>query len=158
MQIDRHELTPDALTDVPVQSAGRKLAMSGNGKIASFTLCASKALLTDGDSSYDDIQVGPVLSGIPLYVEDMVVQALCESRTAGFKYKIKGQWSFDGKTWEDYDSDLLGEQSVSGAVNGSAYTTRTDFGRYVRFLVSVNDAGAVEQGVLSVIVVLKFWT
>jgi hypothetical protein len=132
---------------------------AGNQKILMIELCDERAFTTLGSGAYANSIVGPQLKGVGPFVEDLVVHANGRNFSTNFKYKIIGQYSYDGETWTTFAGDLLSEQTTTGAKISSAYSTRTDFGLRIRFKIGVNDTGAAkETGTLSVTIAVKIAT
>jgi len=140
---------------MPMKS--RELSTRGQ-KVLLVELCDEEPFTTIGTTTYTYHIRGGVLRDVGPSIEDIVVHANGRNFSSVFKYKVIGQYSYDGETWTDFAADLLTQQTTSGAKIGSAYSTRTDFGLRIRFKVAVIDAGAKENGVLSVTVAVKLAT
>lgn len=92
---------------------------------------------------------GPQLAGITIH-------ARTENTTTNFKWEWRAQWSFDGESWVDFSGNLIGTQTGDGQVVSAEYTTHTDFGLYIRFVLGLQDSGAVEAGTVSAVAALRF--
>jgi len=118
-----------------------------------------KDQVTQGTGTPTTQLAGPVFRDIGQYLGDIVVHGKGRHNTNGFTYDVKGQYSYDGESWEDFASTLM---SVSAAIAGktkvsSVYTTRTDFGRHIRFLLVINDSNTgVATAQLSLAVAFHF--
>lgn len=143
---------------MPMKREGPDMVGPGNQKVLFVELCDERTWNTIGSASYNNFIVGPILKDVGPLVEDIVVHALGRNFSTNFKYKVIGQYSYDGETWTTFAADLLSEQTTTGAKISSAYSTRTDFGLRIRFKIGVNDTGAKETGTLSVMIAVKLAT
>ena len=101
--------------------------------------------------------MGPVLEGIGPSIQDIVIHVLGRTFSSNFKYKVTAERSYDGETWTAFAADVLNEQTTVGYKISSAYSTRTDLGLMIRFLISVSDTGSKEIGTLSVSVSIRLY-
>ena len=135
---------------------GLKNAGGASPRIVTLDLVTDSLEATMGAGAYRWRQVGDTLTDIGQRLEGITVHTKLADRTANFSFKLRGTWSLDGISWNVFAADL-----VTVAANGQSitaeYTTRTDFGRQIRFEFGTSDAGAVEHGTCSVVVALKFY-
>jgi hypothetical protein len=92
-----------------------------------------------------------------MMIEGITTHYKLADATANFKFKLRGTWSIDGLNWEVFTSDLMSEVTADDQGISSEYTTKTDFGRRIRFELGTRDGGAVEHGVVTVAVALRFY-
>ena len=120
-------------------------------------------LLTDahevtlGQNSTKWRQVGDILEDVGPRVEGITVHTKLQSRTANFSFKLRGSWSLDGVTWNTFAGELTPAIATDGAAISNEYTTKTDFGRHIRFELGTADTAAIEHGIVSVMVALRFY-
>jgi hypothetical protein len=144
---------------MPMRGNGDTIVRPGGQKVILVELCDERSFTTLGGGAYANSIVGPVLKDMGPFIEDIVVHANGRNFSTNFKYKILGQYSYDGETWTNFASDVLSEQTTTGTKISSAYSTRTDLGLRIRFKIGVNDtAAAKETGTLSVTVAIKVAT
>ena len=111
-----------------------------------------------GGGTWQTYQLGPTFDGVGMHLDQIVGHLLLEERTgAGISYRLGIEKSYDGVIFVA-GGYVIPAQNTVGYTISSAYTTRTDFARYFRFVVELSDAGAVESGKFSLCVHLKFWT
>ena len=130
---------------------------SRDPRVILVEICTELQFITSGSGSYVARPIGPVLSGLGPWIQDLVVHANGRAFSTNFAYKVTAERSYDGETWSAFSGEVLSEQTTTGYKVSSAYTTRTDFGLMVRFKVETDDAGAKEVGTLSITVAVRLW-
>lgn len=120
-------------------------------------LCLDRQFTTPGTSTFVAYQTGPVITGIGPQIEDIVIHAIGRNFTANFAYKVTAEYSYNGKAWTAFSTDVLPVQSASGNKIGAAFTTRTNFGLQIRFQIEVTDSGASEVGELSITAAIRLF-
>lgn len=131
----------------------------GSARIDIYNLLNQSAEVTQGAGATPTYrQIGPVYHNIGPHLEDLVIHAELENKTTNFKYRVAGEYSYDGVNWQSFSSDVLTEQTSNGYVVGAAFNTRTDLGMHVRFKLGLADTGSQEQGDLSISVAFKYWS
>ncbi len=138
--------------------AGDKIRKTQGARavIGSAELCDRK-FESDGDSNYDWFPVGPIFEDFGTKVVELQVHMLCREKSAGLKFKVRSQLSFDAQEWI-VGEDIIAEQTASGYAIGAIYTNRAKLGRNMRFEIGVNDAGASEKGRLTAVLYWRFAT
>lgn len=155
-------LTLTSRASAAAMGCGTSRAISpgrGTSPVVELVLATDEQFMVTG-TTYQDHIVGPVVQGIGPHLEDIVVHARGRSFSSNFRYKVRMQWSYDADDWQPGTPvDLLGEQSITTPVISTPYTTRTNFGIYIRFLISVvsGDTGTA-NGNLSVTVALRLFS
>ena len=111
-----------------------------------------------GGGTWQTYQLGPTFEGVGMHVDQIVGHLLLEERSsANISYRLGLEVSYDGLVFVAGGFVIPAQNNVGYTVS-SAYTTRTDFARYFRFVLQLTDAGAVESAKFSVCVQLKLWT
>ncbi len=111
-----------------------------------------------GPGTWTEYQLGPTFEGLAEHLEQITAHILVEDRSsANISYRIKIEKSYDGVIFTS-GGFILPAQSSNGYTISSDYTTRTDFGRYFRFTLDLDDAGAVETAFFSASIHLKLWS
>ncbi len=111
-----------------------------------------------GAGTWTPYQLGPTFEGVGMHLDQIVAHLLTEERTgAAISYRVGIEKSYDGVVFVA-GGYVIPAQNNLGYTISNAYTTRTDFGRYFRFVVELSDAGAVESAKFSLCMHLKFWT
>ncbi len=103
--------------------------------------------------------VGPTFREIGPQCVDIVIHGKGFNSVNGFSYRVLAQYSYDGEVWEDFTGALLtvAAADVNKTRISTPYTTRTNFGRYIRFLVETDDtANGVAKAQLSISVAFRF--
>ncbi len=122
-------------------------------------LCSRRDFITLGTATPTQSQVGATFFDLGPRLADITFQGKGYNPANGFTYTILGQYSYDGEEWEDFASALLvvASANVSKTVISTPNTVRTNFGRYIRFLVQVNDNNnGVATAQLSITVAFHF--
>lgn len=144
------------------QRSGSGRAKTTNSRNVLFVeLADKKDLVTLGTGTVSFVQIGPVFRDIGPYLQDVVVHGKGYNTTNGFSYTVKAQFSYDGELWEPFAAALMAvaAANVEKTMVSSAYTSRTDFGRHVRFVLEVNDDNTgVATAQLSLSVAFRFLT
>lgn len=131
----------------------------GRGRLLVLDLVTDQYFKTTGGGATVDWHVisGPLRLGEQ--VEDITAHVWAFNTDANFKYRVVARGSYDGVHWGSVPTvDLLSETVASDTYTiGTAVTDRTKFGRYIRLLLGLTDAGAVQEGHISISVAIKFW-
>jgi len=142
------------------QQSNRQTGRGGYVRNVLFAeIIKDKDLVTQGTGTATTQLVGPVFKDIGQYLGDIVIHGKGRHTTNGFTYDVKGQYSYDGETWEDFGSTLMSVSAanVGNTVVSNVYTTRTNFGRHIRLLVIINDSNTgVATAQLSLAVAFHF--
>lgn len=111
-----------------------------------------------GPGTWTSYQLGPTFEGLAEHLDQLVAHLLLEERSsANISYRIGIEYSYDGVVFLSGGFVLPAQNNVGYTIS-AAYNTRTDFGRYFRFVVGVDDVGAVESANFSLCMHLKLWT
>ncbi len=111
-----------------------------------------------GPATWTTYQLGPTFEGLAEHLEEITAHVLVEDRSsANISYRIGLEKSYDGVVFSA-GGFVLPAQNSNGYTITSAYTTRTDFGRYFRFVLELDDNGAVETALFSASMHLKLWS
>jgi hypothetical protein len=144
--------------DQQQRSTGR--GTGGSTRNVLFAEIANKkSFVTQGNGTAVAVQVGPVFRDVGPYLQDIVVHCKGYTSTNGFFYAVQAEFSYDGEQWEPFTANLITvvAADVSKSKVSSAYTTRTDFGRHIRFLVETDDNNTgVAAAQLSLAVAFRF--
>ena len=125
----------------------------GQPPVRIVQLCTQQTLFTTGATTWVPRVFSPkALRNIGPFIKSVTAYAQCADRSSNFEYKVTGAYSYDGESWTPFSGDILASQNTDGDVNSAPYTTTTDFGLYVQFVVSVQNTtgSAMENGVVSV--------
>lgn len=141
----------------PIELAYDARAMRGR-KVLLVTLCDEEEFVTVGDGAYKEFLRGPWLKDFGPKIQDIVVHSNGRNFGTTFKYRIMGEYSYDGETWTGFGTPILGQQVSAGQRISDAWTDRSVFGPWIRFKVSINDTSVKEPGTLSVVVAIKLFT
>ena len=145
------------MDDQQRNSARGKVGNSRN--VLLVELCNKKDMVTQGTGTATTLRIGPAFRDIGPYLQDIVVHGKGYNDTNGFFYTIKAEFSYDGEDWEPFAANLMAVTSpnVSKSMVSAAYTTRTDFGRHLRFVVELDDSNTgVATAQLSLSVAFHF--
>lgn len=140
-------------------SGGAMGRMGSTRNVFVVEIAKDKEFVTPGTGTATSVLVGPVFKDIGAYVADIVVHGKGRNVSGGFTYTVKAQFSYDGETWEDFGAALLTvvTANVTKTQVSSPNTSRTNFGRQIRFLVEVNDSNnGVAKAQLSLSVAFHF--
>ena len=140
----------------PASSPAR--ATTGESSVDTVELCSRRLFGTTDDTNYIYSLVGPVLVDVGPNIQEIVAHWKGESFGSGFTFQIAAEWSFDGEQWEAFTGALASGITSPTPDISSPYTTRTDFGRYIRFKIGVKHVTASTTGTLSVFVALRRFT
>lgn len=111
-----------------------------------------------GGGTWQTYQLGPTFEGMAPHLDQIVAHLLLEERSsANISYRLGLSRSYDGVVFAAAGFVIPAQNNV-GYTTSAAYTTRTDFGRYFRFVLELTDTGAVESAKFSLCAHLKFWT
>ena len=111
-----------------------------------------------GPGTWTSYQLGPTFEGLSEHLDQIVAHVLVEDRSgANISYRLGIEKSYDGVIFTPGGYVLPAQNNVGYTIT-AAYTTRTDFGRYFRFTLDLDDTGAVESAEFSLAVHLKLWT
>lgn len=111
-----------------------------------------------GGGTWASFQLGPTFENVGMHLDQIVVHLLLENRSsANISYRVGIEKSYDGVVFVAGGFVLPAQNNVGYTITG-AYTTRTDFARFFRFVLELTDAGAVESAKFSLCAQLKFWT
>ncbi len=92
-----------------------------------------------GGGTWQTFQIGPTCENMGMHLDQMVAHMLVEQRTgAGISYRLGIEKSYDGVVFVA-GGYLVPAQNNLGYTVSSAYTTRTDFERYFRFVLELSD-------------------
>lgn len=130
-------------------------------KVVVLNLCSQRQFSTHGATTWHYYPVGPrALSQVGPSLQDVTIHGGGKDLTANFQWKLVGEKSLEGEGWASFSNDLLPAQTANGATIGNAYSTASDFGLLIRFLVGIaNVSGtAIEVGNITAYAALKFWT
>ena len=136
-------------------SGSRSPSTSGQ-RVVTLDLVNDSLEATMGAGAYRWRQVGDTLIDVGQRLEGITVHTRLADRTANFAFRLRGTWSLDGTSWNVFSADFV-TVSANGQSITAEYATRTDFGRMIRFEFGTTDTGAVEHGICSVVVALKFY-
>ncbi len=136
---------------------GGQIVKSNGQRVVLLDLLAESHEVTLAQAAYKWRQIGDILAEAGPRLEGITVHTKLSDVTANFAFKVKGRWSLDGEDWTDFAADLAGPINANGSAITSEYTTLTDFGRYIRFELGTTDGGAVEHGIVSVMIALRFY-
>ena len=132
------------------------------GKHVTIELCKGLFIKTPGVSGGAEavvIPVGPVIHNAGPALEDMSLHLLIDRPSATFAMDVRAQKGYNGANFEAFAATLLGGATgTSGYTISSAYATRTDFGKHMRFDLLVTDNAVSDQAMVSAQLVLRFAT
>lgn len=134
-------------------------SMGGSQSVMGAEIVSKREFSTIGNGTNVTELVGPTFREIGPQCVDIVVHGKGYNAINGFSYSVKGQYSYDGESWENFTTTLLivAAADVNKTRLSTPYTTRTDFGRYIRFLVETDDtANGVAKAQLSISVAFRF--
>lgn len=142
------------------QSGVSQRSSVANQKVLSVELCNHREEITLGTQNVSQSIVGPVFRDLGPGLADIVVHSKGYNSVNGFTYSVKAQFSYDGEEWEGFAGAALltvGAADVNKTRISSPHTNRSNFGRYLRFIVEVNDNnGGVAKAQLSITVAFHF--
>lgn len=126
-------------------------------RVLTLELCRERQFTTTGGggSVWTTHVLVSDLAGVGPAIEDIVVHIYGRGFSTNFTYRIIAQKSYDGVDWSAFASALVASTTASGNTISSAYSTRTDFGLHIRFIVEVTDVGAKEIGCLSISLAIR---
>lgn len=133
-------------------------------KILVLDLVDQKQYVTRGSDTWVYYTVtDPEFERLGPYIEDLLVGAELMDNTTNFRFKVVGEKSYRGDSWLAFAGDVLAEQTTAASpIVGTAYTTRGDLAApRIRLRIGVRNAAGIttiENGVVSLYVVLKFWS
>ena len=133
----------------------------GGRKVVVIPLIVKCQVATLNSTTFKSMIIGPApLLNVGPYLENIVPHGVGRSFSTNFQWKLQAEKSTEGDAWSAFGADILAAQTAEGMVIGSAYTTITDFGLQLRFLLAIaNVSGtATESGAVSAYAALKFWT
>ena len=156
---DTLQIGRQALTLSPGTSAaqGRPSASAIQSSVDMIELCNRQLFVTAG-TSYVYSYVGPVLADVGPNISEIVAHYGGQSFGTGFDFTITAEWSPDGQGWINFSGPIATGITAATSAISTPTTTRTDFGRYIRFRVGVKDGGTVTSGTVSVMVALRRYT
>ena len=130
-------------------------------KVVVIPLASHRQVSSQGSTAYSSILVGPM----PLHQSGPFLQTITgygvgREFTANFKWKLLAEKSIEGDVWSSFANPIIPEQTAQGMIVGNAYESYADFGLQLRFLLAVGNVSgtAIEQGIISAYVALKFWS
>lgn len=115
-----------------------------NQKVLFIELCSRREDVTLGTATSSQSLVGPVFRDIGPSLSDIVIHGKGYNAVNGFTYAVLAQYSYDGETWEDFGVSPLLDVAAADVTKSrisAVYTNRATFGRYIRFILRVNDNG-----------------
>jgi hypothetical protein len=118
-------------------------------------------LLTDShettlaQNEYTWRNISEILEDVGPRLEAVTVHYKLAEKSNAFAFKVTLAWSLDGETWNT--TDVLAEVGTAKQGIGEEFTSTDKFGRLMRFQLGTTDGGSVEQGIVSVIVALRFY-
>jgi hypothetical protein len=128
-------------------------------RIVELKLAADKVFRTNG-GAYTWIPMSSFIE-IGEQVEDIVVHLQVEDASDAVKFKAKVGFTRSPDGMKEYDSppnEILGESAGNGYFISNAFTTRTKFGRFLKFYLGLADgADGAQTGRVTLYVALKTW-
>ena len=123
-------------------------------KVVVLPMFHKKQLQTDGTTTFTYIDVElPQATDWGPYLESIVAYTTTESKTANFSWKVGFFWSMDGRRWNPSSTpvDLFSAITTNADTVQTAYSTTTNFGLKMRFVICVANASgsAIERAVCS---------
>lgn len=138
-------------------AAGRRAAVGLQSPVFEHEICHDRQFVVTGDTMIEHV-VGPVLEGIGPRLQDVVVHSRGRAFSTSFQYRIGVQWSYAGESWSA-TVWLDAAQTGTSPVIGNVYSTRTSFGRRIRFIVGVSGgASSTDDGLVSASVALRLFS
>ncbi|MFH1464908.1 MAG: hypothetical protein ABIO70_11040 [Pseudomonadota bacterium] len=129
----------------------------GGQRVVILDLVEDSHEVTMGAGGYKYRPVSDILVDVGPRMEGLTCHYKLADATANFKVKLRATWSIDGLNWEVFSGDIMSEVTADSQGVGTEYTTKTDFGRRIRFELGTCDNGAVEHGIVNVAVALRFY-
>jgi len=135
--------------------ANDKTVSAPRGRVTRVDLCTDQWFTSDGSGSYAYTPISAVMEDVATSLEDFIIHIDVKELEAPLEFKIMIDRSFDGYTWTQGGAVLIA-QSADGYYISSAFSTRTDMGRFMRLSLGLDDAGAAKSARFSISVYLKF--
>ncbi|MFH1466205.1 MAG: hypothetical protein ABIO70_17605 [Pseudomonadota bacterium] len=129
----------------------------GGQRVVILDLVEDSHEVTMGAGGYKWRPVSDILVDVGPRMEGLTCHYKLADATANFKFQLRGTWSVDGMNWETFSSDLMIEATSDSQVVETEYTTKTDFGRRIRFELGTSDTGTVQHGVVTIAVAQRFY-
>ncbi len=126
------------------------------GRVTRLDLCTDQRFTSDGSGSFSYTPISPVMEDVGPALEDLIIHADAKELESGLAFSVMIDRSFDGYTWTQGGTAVLAAQTADGYYISSAFSTRTDMGRFMRLSLGLDDAGAAKSARLSISVYLKF--
>ncbi|MFH1463497.1 MAG: hypothetical protein ABIO70_03845 [Pseudomonadota bacterium] len=102
--------------------------------------------------------VGPVLEGLAPCLDQLVVHLVCDERSSeDLDYQVTLFYSPDGVDWTQ-GGDIIPVQNDADYTISDAFTTRTQFGRFIKVQLGLVDAGVACTARFSMWLDVKLWT
>lgn len=142
-------------------ASGGGARVGGDRSLVMVELLSDQAFSSIGSGSWSGIIAGPVIRGLGPQILDIAIHGFGRGWSAGFKYKVVADKSYDGDQWYPFSGDLLGPTtSAAYIISATPHAVRGDFGLYIRFRVEVSDGGGgvKEVGFLSVTAAIRLHT
>lgn len=96
--------------------------------------------------------LGPQLAG-------MTIHGFLEEVTSNFSLSVRGQYSFNGRLWQDFTSPFLTMTGAGGSpvqAISDEYTDTSEFGLRLRFKINISDNNTIQSAVVSLKVAMRF--
>ncbi len=136
------------------QTSGRKPPAFEDECMRDTRLVSSGA----GAGNWQWYEISPVYEGLAQYLDQIVVHLTQQERSSvNLNHRVQIQYSADGLEWSA-GGDIIASQNTEGYTISGAFATRTQFGRFIRLRLGLEDNGTVYSGVFSVWAHFKMWT
>ena len=110
-----------------------------------------------GAGIWMDFALGPIFEGLAAHLESITVHLLQEHRSnANLNHRVQLVKSYDGTMWNP-GVDIIASQNTIGYTISADYTTRTEFGRFFKLRLGLEDDGTPYDAEFSATICLKFW-
>ena len=135
--------------------ANDKTISAPRGRVTRVDLCTDQWFTSDGSGNYAYTPISPVMEDVATSLEDLIIHADVKELEAPLEFKVMIDQSWDGYTWTQGGAVLVA-MAADGYYISSAFSTRTDMGRFMRLSLGLDDAGAAKSARFSISVYLKF--
>jgi len=135
--------------------ANEKTVSAPRGRVTRVDLCKDQWFTSDGSGNYAYTPISAAMEDVATSLEDLIIHADVKELETGLAFKVMIDRSWDGYTWSQGGA-VLAEMSSDGYYISTAFSTRTDMGRFMRLSLGLDDASVAKSARFSISVYLKF--